>query len=37
MLNMPQLEFFKTFIEQLGGKIPAGEPDFACPGAEKEK
>lgn len=25
ILNMPQLDFFKKFIEQLGGKVPAGE------------
>lgn len=24
ILNMPQLEFFKKFVEQLGGKIPEG-------------
>lgn len=24
ILNMPQLSFFKQFVEQLGGKIPAG-------------
>lgn len=23
ILNMPQLDFFKNFVEQLGGKIPA--------------
>lgn len=25
ILNLPQLEFLKTFIEQLGGKVPAGQ------------
>lgn len=25
MLNMPQLDFFKKFIEDLGGKVPEGE------------
>lgn len=25
IMNMPQLDFFKKFIEDLGGKIPAGE------------
>ena len=24
ILNMPQLSFFKIFVEQLGGKVPAG-------------
>jgi suppressor of tumorigenicity protein 13 len=24
ILNMPQLEFFKKFVEQLGGKVPEG-------------
>lgn len=24
ILNMPQLDFFKNFIEQLGGKVPEG-------------
>lgn len=24
ILNLPQLEFLKEFIEKLGGKIPAG-------------
>jgi suppressor of tumorigenicity protein 13 len=24
ILNMPQLSFFKDFVEQLGGKVPAG-------------
>lgn len=37
ILNSPQLEFFKTFVEQLGGKIPDGEPNFACPNANSEK
>lgn len=34
MLNMPQLEFFKSFIEQLGGKVPAGKP---FPSAQPEE
>lgn len=34
ILNLPQLEFFKTFIEKLGGTVPAGEPDFSFPGAK---
>lgn len=29
LLNLPQLDFFKTFVEQLGGKVPADEPNFA--------
>jgi len=24
MLNIPQLEFFKKFVESLGGKVPEG-------------
>lgn len=27
-LNLPQLDFLKTFIEKLGGNVPAGEPNF---------
>lgn len=34
MLNMPQLEFFKTFIEKLGGTVPAGAPNFSFPDAK---
>lgn len=26
MLNLPQLSFFKDFVEKLGGKVPAGDP-----------
>lgn len=29
LLNLPQLEFLKTFIESLGGKVPEGQPDLA--------
>lgn len=25
ILNIPQLDFFKEFVEKLGGKVPAGE------------
>ncbi|XP_055544725.1 hsc70-interacting protein 1-like [Wyeomyia smithii] len=28
LLNLPQLGFFKSFIEKLGGKIPQGSPGF---------
>lgn len=31
ILNMPQLDFFKTFIEHFGGKVPAGEFNFPKP------
>lgn len=24
ILNLPQLDFFKSFVQQLGGKIPEG-------------
>lgn len=34
VLNLPQLAFFKSFIEQLGGKVPEGQPDFSFPGAD---
>lgn len=27
-LNLPQLDFLKSFIVKLGGKVPAGEPNF---------
>lgn len=26
LLNLPQLAFFKDFVEKLGGKVPAGDP-----------
>lgn len=26
ILNLPQLDFFKSFVEQLGGKVPEGGP-----------
>lgn len=29
VLNMPQLKFFKDFVEQLGGKVPAASADFS--------
>jgi suppressor of tumorigenicity protein 13 len=29
ILNMPQLEFFKKFVEQLGGKVPEGDFGFS--------
>lgn len=31
LLNLPQLNFFKTFIEKMGGKVP-GETSFRQPG-----
>lgn len=33
ILNLPQLDFFKTFVEQLGGQVPAGGADFTQPQA----
>uniref|UniRef100_A0A8D8P367 Hsc70-interacting protein 2 n=2 Tax=Culex pipiens TaxID=7175 RepID=A0A8D8P367_CULPI len=33
LLNLPQLDFFKAFVEKLGGKVPEGTPSFA--GAHK--
>lgn len=35
ILNIPQLEFFKAFVEKLGGKIPAGE--FKMPSAGESR
>uniref|UniRef100_A0A182Q3Z0 STI1 domain-containing protein n=1 Tax=Anopheles farauti TaxID=69004 RepID=A0A182Q3Z0_9DIPT len=29
LLNLPQLDFLKSFIESLGGKVPEGQPDLA--------
>lgn len=28
ILNIPQLAFFKNFIEQMGGKVPEGNFQF---------
>ncbi|XP_052865518.1 hsc70-interacting protein 1-like [Anopheles cruzii] len=33
LLNLGQLDFFKKFVESLGGKVPEGQPDFANLGA----
>lgn len=32
LLNLPQLDFFKAFVEKLGGKVPEGTPSFAAGG-----
>ncbi|XP_019561715.3 hsc70-interacting protein 1 [Aedes albopictus] len=39
LLNLPQLSFFKSFIEKLGGKVPEGQPEFggAQPKPEEAK
>lgn len=38
ILNRPELEFFKTFVESLGGKVPPPEPaPKAEPKAEEKK
>lgn len=29
ILNLPQLDFFKKFVEKLGGKVPAADPGFS--------
>lgn len=29
LLNLPQLSFFKDFVEKLGGKVPEGDPGFS--------
>lgn len=29
LLNLPQLEFFKTFVEKLGGKVPESKFEHA--------
>lgn len=34
LLNLPQLDFLKTFIETLGGNVPAGQPDFGGLGGD---
>lgn len=36
ILNMPQLEFFKKFIEQLGGSVPSGMFEQASAEAKSE-
>lgn len=39
LLNLPQLAFFKSFVEKLGGTVPEGQPDFggAQPKTEEPK
>ncbi|KFB36979.1 AGAP009119-PA-like protein [Anopheles sinensis] len=34
LLNLPQLDFLKSFIVSLGGKVPEGQPDFGSMGAK---
>uniref|UniRef100_A0A182SKA5 STI1 domain-containing protein n=1 Tax=Anopheles maculatus TaxID=74869 RepID=A0A182SKA5_9DIPT len=29
LLNLPELAFLKSFVEKLGGKVPAGQPDLS--------
>lgn len=29
ILNMPQLKFFKDFVEKIGGKVPEATADFS--------
>lgn len=29
ILNLPQLDFFKSFVEQLGGKVPEGDQKWS--------
>lgn len=29
VLNLPQLKFFKDFVEKLGGKVPDASADFS--------
>lgn len=39
ILNLPQLEFFKNFVEKLDGKVPesSGEPHFGgFPGSDSK-
>lgn len=31
LLNLPQLSFFKTFIEKMGGKVPQSDNSFRQP------
>lgn len=35
LLNLPQLAFFKDFVEKLGGKVPVADPGFSFPGTEE--
>lgn len=37
LLNLPQLQFFKDFIEKMGGKVPEGSADFAADGDAEPK
>jgi len=37
ILNVPQLSFFKEFIEKMGGKIPNVEPTFKQPEPQPSK
>lgn len=37
LLNLPQLAFFKQFVEKLGGKVPEGTPSFGSAEPEPEK
>lgn len=37
LLNLPQLEFFKNFIEKLGGKVPEGTFDFNATKSNSEE
>jgi len=37
ILNLPQLEFFKTFVEKLGGKIPDGPAPTQAPQQDAPK
>lgn len=35
ILNLPQLDFLKSFVEQLGGTVPAGDSNASFHGADK--
>lgn len=37
LLNLPQLQFFKEFVEKLGGKVPVEEPNFSFPSGDDTK
>lgn len=37
LLNLPQLDFFKSFVEKLGGKVPEGTPNFGASAQKPEE
>lgn len=37
LLNLPQLKFFKDFIEKLGGQVPEGSANFGSDDGAEQK